>query len=293
MPSRKGRAKLIARWAEYTSHLLRARVLPTLAYAKAIAERDALLSEQRSQVLVMVKTLEGIADLFRGPIRFRIIPQLELATQRFACTLINLSAWDGDDAALKFWAQELLRDEKAWPNLGEVATIPLLEGKANWTEAGKPVSYLATAARRHKSKADRKYRPRADEVPLDQVGEIAAGSSLTHDPLGDAIAAVLAHIRDREELVSGELHLRGNTDKEIGRTLGWRAKRLNRVAVRFRRHLKVAARTSDLQTLRQILSGWRANASRTIAHRTFRDDQEGRLYDYFEHRDDWQNPPET
>ena len=292
---RKSAARRIvmARWAQYHVHVCQAYVLPALAYAKQMAQRSTLSPDQQEQVRAMIPILEETARLFSGPITYRLVPKLEHANQRFAGALINLSAWDNDDTALGFWAKEILGAPKDWSYLGEVATRPLLEGRQSWTAAERPVPYLAQATRNHRTTEERKYQPRPREVPLDEVAEpIAPDSAPSTASWDELIAAVFANA-DGEVKAYGELVMRGCTHDEARRQLGWHKKRGQRVAVRYRRHLKRAGRDGDRQTLRQILVNWNTNASRTVAERTFRDSDAGRRYSYFEHLDGWKNRDET
>jgi hypothetical protein len=288
---RDARRLVLARLAAHLAHLNAAYVLPTIAYAKQIAQREASSPEQQAQVRAMIAVAEETARLFGGPIRYQLLPELERANQRFAAVLIALSAWDSDDTALALWAKVILGSQREWRRLGEVATVPLLEGKANWTSAEHPVPYLAQATRNKRIDEDKQELPRKNQVPLDAIPEPQDPSpppSGEGDPCEEAITAVLAGA-DPEVKAYGELVLRGFTHEEARRRLGWYKKRAQRVEVRYRRHLKHAARDRDFHSLRQALADYRDAASRTTRKVTFPDDAEGRMRGYFEHRDNWKS----
>jgi hypothetical protein len=139
----------------------------------------------------MVTILEEAVRLFRRPITYRLLTKLEQANQRVAGAFINLSAWDGDDTALEFWAQAILRSRTDWRYLADVATLPLLEGNANWTGKESPVKYLAEATRNKMIDAFVVGLPRAEEVPLDEVPEPRAPDPAPADLLEKAIEDLL------------------------------------------------------------------------------------------------------
>jgi len=292
MRKSEARKVVMGRWTDYVGYLAEVRVLPTLDYARTIEQRAALSPEQRAQVRAMISRLEETARLFCGPITYRLVSKLERALQGFAGVLINLSAWDNDDMALKFWAKEILGDPREWTTLAEIATTPLLEGHQNWTGAERAVPYLAQATRIHRDAEERRYQANPREVPLDQAAEpVAAELAPSDEQLEEAFKELLRGA-DSEVQDYGVLILRGYTQDEARRQLSWYRKRVQRVDVRYRRHLKRAARDRDRQTLRQILDRWRADASRTVDRRTFHDDDTGRRYDYFEHKEDWKDRDE-
>jgi hypothetical protein len=237
----------------------------------------------------MIALLEDVVRLFRSPVNHRLIPQLEQAHQRVHGALITLSTYDGDDTALKFWSKEILNSQGRWLDLADVATLPLIEGNENWTTKELPVPYLAKAARNHRLKEETTYGPRDGEIPLDEAPELEAPDTRGGAPLEEVIAAVL-NGADSEVKQYGQLILRGDTHEEARRQLGWYKKRGQRVEMRYRRHLKKAARTSDLQTLKQVLASW--DSSRTIRKVTFQDEREGRRRGYFEHRENRESSDE-
>ena len=267
MRRRDARAMAMARCAAYCEYLNRACDRPAIVIALQVAEQPTLSPHQKAQIGTMISKLEEIARLFAGPITYQRLPQLELAGRRFAAVLIDLAAWDGNDAALKFWAEELMGHASKSLLVAEVATVPLVKGNVAWTTAKKPVPhFLAQATRYRAATEEQKYRPSRPEVPLEEAGEptVPADES-PGDRLADSfekLKAALVDGADDEVKKNGAMVLERSLTPQIRRKLGWSKKRAQRVAVRCRRHCKKAARTRDAQALRQALTKGRHDASR-------------------------------
>jgi hypothetical protein len=112
-----------------------------------MARRETLSHEQQAQVRAMIALLRDAVQLFGGPITYRLDPRLEKAHQRVAVAFNVLSAFDNDEEACKFWSETILGTSRECVSLAEVAPVPLLESKKNWTTAKQPVPYLAEATR--------------------------------------------------------------------------------------------------------------------------------------------------
>jgi hypothetical protein len=290
-PTALARAFVLARWTAWFRRVKQEYVLPTIAHAEQMAQRKSFSPEQQAQIQKMIVILRQVAKVFGTPLTDRRMETFERARQNFWMACHNLALWDNDAGAAAIWAKTLVGDdqERHWL-LAEVSTLPLLEGKQNWTTKDRPVFYARRAVHNMCIDAYRQQQPDPRVVPIEDAPELVAPEpAIDHE---EVIRTVLTGA-DAEVKDYGTLILRGMTQAQAQRQLGWAKKRTHRVDVRYRLHLKRAAKTHDLQTLRSVLAEWRSNASKTVVRRTFNDDDEGRQHQYFDHRGDWKEDPKS
>lgn len=276
-----------AMWGYVFAQIARDVVLPLHMYARyAVAQRPELLEVQREQVRQMMDLLEGIFRLFNrpGPLMFDNIGEYQHAVEQIHVISCDLAQWDDNREALEIWEKlvGIAAEDKIF--FRQLVTVPLLEGKANWTAADSPIAYLRRSLKNERIDEEKEGRKRRQkEVPLEDAPEPEAPvTGPADDPMEELIAAALRG-SDAEVNDYGKLVLRGATHEEARRQLGWYKVRAHRVEVRYRRHLKRAAKNRDLQTCRQALAALHG-ASHTVRRVTFADDTAGRQRSYFEHK---------
>jgi hypothetical protein len=254
-------------------------------------QRPGYSEAQRAEIQRTIAMLEQIYRTYTCRLNRAALPALKLALERFPLAVHTLAQWDDDRVALEFWEQQLQIASADVPRFRELITVPPLEGEANWTGEATPLQYLGHVIRDQKRNEVRAAQlQRKKEVPLEAFVEpMLSGRAERPVDNDQLIRAVLAKA-DAEVREYGELALRGYTEKEIRRKLGWYKKRVRRVEMRYRRYLKQAAATSAT-TLPDTPLHYPTDASKTTLLRTFADPASGARRSYFEHKAEWKDDP--
>jgi DNA-directed RNA polymerase specialized sigma24 family protein len=242
----------------------------------------------------MMAMLEDVSRLFSrpGPVARVDVGQYQKALEQIALIASNLAQWEDNRDGIEIWEKILEIAGVDSALFRELVTVPLLNGRSNWTGAQKPRHFIFGTMRnrkldeRRKSSRLRRREGRLEEVDEPEFsGETTAGANQS---FADAVDAVLARA-DSEVQAYGRLVFAGYTQPQIRRQFSWSQKHAHRVDVRFRRYLKGAAGSVDI---RQALAQLRTDASRTVVRQVFQDPK-GERRSYFEHSAGWKTDPKS
>ena len=101
MRKREARDSELARLADYLENQTQKHLLPTIAYARGMADRQLLSVEQRTQIHSMITILEEVVQLFLRPASYRLTARLKNAHQRVYGALTTLSTYDSDETGAR------------------------------------------------------------------------------------------------------------------------------------------------------------------------------------------------